>query len=113
MANEKRLIDANALKDDFRRYMADRFDRERCVSEESCITCGRVCLFQRTINNAPTVDAVEVVRCKDCRLFDKTGYEEANEHEEDLSLHMGWCAEWRRGTQACRFCSYGERRSDV
>ena len=61
MANEKRLIDANALKDDFRRYMADRFDRERCVSEENCITCGRVCLFQRTINNAPTVDAVEVV----------------------------------------------------
>ena len=61
MANEKRLIDANALKDDFRRYMADRFDRERCVSEENCITCGRVCLFQRTINNAPTVNAVEVV----------------------------------------------------
>ena len=61
MANEKRLIDANALKDDFRRYMADRYDSERCVSEENCITCGRVCLFQRTINNAPTVDAVEVV----------------------------------------------------
>ena len=57
----RRLIDANALKDDFRRYMADRYDRERCVSEENCITCGRVCLFQRTINNAPTVDAVEVV----------------------------------------------------
>ena len=64
MENEKRLIDANALKDEFRRYMADRFDRERCVSEENCITCGRVCLFQRTINNAPTVDAVEVVHGK-------------------------------------------------
>lgn len=60
MAKEKRLIDANALKDDFRRYMAERYDSERCVSEENCITCGRVCLFQRTINNAPTVDAVEV-----------------------------------------------------
>ena len=61
MANEKRLIDANELKDEFRRYMAEKYDRERCVSEESCITCGRVCLFQRTVNNAPTVDAVEVV----------------------------------------------------
>ena len=64
MANEVLLIDANALKDDFRRYMADRYDRERCVSEENCIICGRVCLFQRTINNAPTVDAVEVVHGK-------------------------------------------------
>ena len=68
MANEKRLIDANALKDDFRRYMADRYDSERCVSEENCITCGRVCLFQRTINNAPTVDAVEVVHGRWLRI---------------------------------------------
>ena len=61
MANEKRLIDANALKDEFRRYMVDRYDNERCVSEENCIICGRVCLFQRKVNNAPTVEAEPVV----------------------------------------------------
>ena len=51
-----------------------------------------------------------LVRCKDCCWFNKRGYEEDNEHEEDLSLHRGFCLHWRRGTQACRFCSYGERR---
>ena len=48
MANEKRLIDANALI-------------EEANAEGSY---GYVDAFQ--IANAPTVDAVEVVRCKDC-----------------------------------------------
>lgn len=57
-------------------------------------------------------DVVPVVRCKDCRWFDKTGFEEYNAPEEDLSLHIGWCKSWRKGTQACDFCSYGERKDD-
>lgn len=48
MANEKRLIDANALI-------------EEANAEDAY---GYVDAFQ--IANAPTVDAVEVVRCKDC-----------------------------------------------
>ena len=51
-----------------------------------------------------------VVRCKDCIWFSKTGYDEENAHEDDLNLHMGHCSVFRTGTQACRFCSYGERR---
>ena len=58
------------------------------------------------------VDAVEVVRCKDCRWFDKRGYAGINTHEEDLTLHRGWCVVWRGGTQACGFCSSGERRAE-
>lgn len=50
------------------------------------------------INNAPTVDAVEVVRCKDCKKW---------EYDENFS---GWCVEWRRRTLGDHFCSYGERR---
>ena len=61
MANEKRLIDANALMDEFRSYMVERYDREKCVSEEKCKTCDRECLWRRIVNKAPTVDAVEVV----------------------------------------------------
>ena len=103
MANEKRLIDANALKDKFRRYMADRFDSERCVSEENCITCGRVCLFQRTINNAPTVDAVEVVRCKDCKHYWlPQGFCTHDRHDHQTS------AVWQEDDD---FCSYGEKES--
>ena len=68
MANEKRLIDANALMDEFRAYMVERYDREKCFSEENCKTCDRPCLWWRKVNEAPTVDAVEVVRCKDCSV---------------------------------------------
>ena len=103
-----RLIDANALKDDFRRYMADRYDGERCVSEENCITCGRVCLFQRTINNAPTVDAVEVVRGKDCKHCKKY----TNRFDPTAKEHM-LCKriyDFAYGVEADDFCSYGERR---
>jgi hypothetical protein len=57
----RRLIDANALMDDFREYVAQRHDRERCVSEENCNACDRECLWRRVVKNAPTVDAVEVV----------------------------------------------------
>ena len=72
-----------------------------------------VCGMERVLDiveDAFACDVVEVVRCKDCWLFDKTGYDEDNEHEEDLSLHSGWCKAWRRETQGCHFCSYGERR---
>jgi hypothetical protein len=61
MEKKKRLIYTDALMDDFRRYMAERFDRERCASEENCKTCVRMCLWRKVVNAAPTVDAVEVV----------------------------------------------------
>lgn len=50
-----RLIDADALMDAFRRYMAEKFDREKCVSEENCKTCESGCLWRKIVNNAPTV----------------------------------------------------------
>ena len=65
MANEKRLIDANALMVAFRIHMVERYDRERCYSKENCKTCGRPCLWYEKINNAPTVDAVEVQELKE------------------------------------------------
>ena len=54
-SNEKRLIDANAL----RSYM------DECSKESRFrVYYGYAVSF---INAAPTVDAVEVVRCKDCK----------------------------------------------
>ena len=55
MAKEKRLIDANAL--------IQRFDGFGWGSECD----GEIVL--EAVANAPTVDAVEVVRCKDCKHF--------------------------------------------
>ncbi len=100
MANEKRLIDADALMDSFRRYIAERHDRERCVSEENCNTCERECLWRRVVKNAPAVDAVEVVRCKDCKWWQTSG----------CWYHQpGKCVD----RDPSDFCSDGERRIDV
>ena len=86
MANEKRLIDANALIEE--------------ANAEGAY--GYVDAFQ--IANASTVDAVEVVRCRDCKhwhkgtLFcDYMPYGEAQEH-------VNWYAD--------DFCSYGERKDN-
>ena len=69
MANEKRLIDANELMDEFRRYMVERYDKGKCVSGENCKTCENGCLWRKVVNKAPTVDAVEVVHGR----WDDTG----------------------------------------
>ena len=61
MANEKRLTDANALMDAFRRYMVERYDKEKCFSEENCKTCEKSCLWRKIVSVAPTVDAAPVV----------------------------------------------------
>ena len=59
------------------------------------------------INSQPTVDAVKVVRCRDCKY--RIGGEE------------GWCIDGipfngddmgRVETEGNDFCSYGERRED-
>ena len=71
-----RLIDADALMDAFRTYMVERFDREKCVSEENCKTCDRSCLWRSVVSVAPTVDAVLVVRCKDCKYQRKVWIED-------------------------------------
>ena len=55
-----RLIDADALMDAFRTYMVERYDREKCVSEENCKTCDKPCLWRSIVIVAPTVDAVPV-----------------------------------------------------
>ena len=88
MANEKRLIDANALRtqfDDIPPYIG---------------LAGS--LVQQYIDKATTVDAVEVVRCENCV------------HSPD----DGWICGGPNFTMPSHptypdaFCSYGERRTD-
>ena len=55
------------------------------------------------INRAPTVDAVLVVRCKDCR------YETSNQHARKLTGQY-WCKYKLQPCNADGFCSYGEKR---
>ena len=57
-----RLIDADAILDDFlKRYTEMERDRKLVFA-----ACEIKQDFADMISNAPTVDAVPVVRCKDC-----------------------------------------------
>ena len=78
----ERLIDANEL------YVDARFGE----NEEPYIS-----LYQ--INNAPTVDAVEIVRCKDCKWYENDGY------------HTN-CKIMRCCVEGDDYCSRGERRGE-
>ena len=94
MENEKRLIDANALLEEiqFRRPVID---------VETKIVADCVEIARKAIVNAPTVDAVEVVRCKDCK------------HWRDDILRddeMKCCPIGMYMTKGDDFCAFAKRR---
>ena len=86
MATEKRLIDANALVEVIRKH--------------GCLTA-----LVRFINNVPTVDAVEVVRCRDCKHY----MEHPRTKRMCCYVHLLTPHHMRNDD----FCSYGERRTDA
>lgn len=57
------------------------------------------------IDNTPTIDAVPVVRCKDCKHF-------AHCEEVEGVSWTGFCNYGEFHTDEEDFCSRGERRSD-
>lgn len=100
---EQRLIDAHDLKDLM--YIA-------CAGQDKEF----IRMFESAIDECPTVDAVEVVRCKDCRKFMPytNEYKAKVEHADgDCMMLIFGCAD----NQYCArrsddFCSYGERRGE-
>jgi hypothetical protein len=98
MANEQRLIDANAL-DEKLEILKVRFKaqgRNSVVEDYNFV--------QTVLMTAPTVDAVEVVRCKDCKHF-------VQSEPYDPCECMKWTIKWGVAyTQPNGFCSYGEGR---
>ena len=90
MADKKRLIDANALA-------------KALESENIRIAVDKGKMF-RLIDNAPTVDAVEVVRCKDCEHYVDGPYDNGD------MMCDNW-GEWIFPHED-DFCSYGERKDN-
>lgn len=89
-----RLIDAEELE--------LQFD----VSDEDIIA-------KEIIRNAPTVDAVPVVRCRDCASFEEIGKYPTNKG----GTPFGYCYHWQyeqgmspNEVDGNDFCSYGERK---
>ena len=93
MATEKRLIDGNALIATLEK-----------IAKEDRMDCFYLDEITQEIFDAPTVDAVEVVRCKDCKHFKDWG-------DGNKTCYL-WTDQWDMPTVDDAFCSYGERRTD-
>ena len=91
MANEKRLIDANAL-----------------IAEYDRVHIGEPGKARKLMADAPTVDAVEVVRCRDCQHWKPTGSKAGNSFSD--MEYIGGCEFTKYCRRESDFCSYGERK---
>ena len=98
-----RLIDADALK-------------EQVCLDGDCTQCKtgvneKVCKWNMVqlndaierLESAPTIDAVPVVRCKDCKCW--------TEWDNGTGSCSRFALDWI-GTDADDFCSMGERKDD-
>lgn len=99
MENEKWLISAEPIYNGIALYLAENAylnDTAQSALE----------MVAKWIREAPTVDAVEVVRCKDCKNCDGV-------------IYGGRCKYWSSPiagithfTSADDYCSYGERKDN-
>ena len=87
MANEKRLIDANALIKEANAEGAYGYVDANQISE------------------VPTIDAVEIVRCKDCKHYRP---QKKSAHWEDRANYCDRFVTIK--TRPYDFCSYGKRK---
>lgn len=95
-----RLIDADALIAQCEENAMDEWNKK--VSPVSWAYAEEE--FASRLYDAPTVDAVPVVRCKDCEFHD-TAYTVTDE----ISKTTVWCCWWENVVGANRFCDYGKR----
>lgn len=93
-----RLIDADALIKAWR--------KKHNIKEGDC---GAVFTgyseIPRLIDEQQPVDAVPVVRCKDCKYM-------TEHYDTDGNVPYWTCSEWDSGTDYDGFCHYAERRND-
>lgn len=80
-----RLIDADRLSEAIHENVSALYEDAVCAKED-CLT---------EIDVAPTVDAVPVVRCRECKYHNKPPC--------PMRLSFNW-------TEDDAFCSYGERK---
>ena len=95
---EKRLIDANAMRDDW----LENGENEYVYDTNSVLDI---------IDSQPTVDAVEVVRCKDCKYYRNHPNGLCYLHTEPKENERGYSGE-AVCVEPDDFCSYGERREE-
>ena len=113
MEDAKRFIDANKalqMMQDIKSSNPYIFNAKKRGIWELALTC-----VMARIASCPTVDAVEVVRCKDCKHWhEKTGW--CYHHSHFVDSDGGACHPWESSDWKMLneddFCSCGERMTD-
>ena len=93
-----RLIDADALK----KALEEQIESYEEIDWETGAYHDVIVNF---IGEAPTIDAVPVVRCKDCRFYNTTGCQTGFGWCESPVVSTGVYDEW--------YCADGERKDDA
>lgn len=91
-----RLIDADALMGEVNIEI-----KEYMLTEKG---------MRSLIRNAPTIDAVPVVRCKDCLWYVRSMIKQDGTLDERYK--PDWCDLYRRGREETYFCADGERKDN-
>lgn len=86
------LIDMEKLLDQFLNLYAVRNPEQRAIMDEVCMM----------LIKAPNVDAVEIIRCKDC----------INYNTDNCCDGYGWCENLGIGVHDNFFCKIGERKTN-
>lgn len=84
---EKRYVEANALREDAMKRAG--------VSEFEFYNCYPYWQFSKSIDEAPTANVVEVVRCKDCIHYGEEGDCEVHPYDGSMSTNC-YCADGER-----------------
>lgn len=75
---------------------------------------GGIRVALRCMEETPTIDAIPVVRCRDCRYFEYDHFEKVNDFPVPLIVAHEICTRWSDGCKTSEdgFCFMGERRTD-
>lgn len=108
-----RYIDADALQKLFNEVSTSLLCRRELTKDTEHMVRAFI-MVTEMIQDAPTVDAVEVVRCRDCKHCREKDRSEAFVYCENVVICTndevtadGWLPVFEN-----YFCAYGERRTD-
>ena len=115
-----RLIDADALIDDLMERYCKECNKRRGIKngkyriiyeigEAPCRAC-EVDDVKAELEEAPTADAVEVVRCRDCQYYEIMQLK--RDGTDDRRYKPSLCVLHNRNFDEDYYCADGERRTD-
>lgn len=79
------------------------------VEQSSILSSGFKQVFRKLVAGEPTVDAVPVVRCRECKNWKPYGSKAVRKLGDPLERYGG-CEIWHGGHLESDFCSSGERK---